>query len=262
MFEAQPKVNKRHTFLWIFSSTGSGERRKGEQEGKLGEFHEHVVGHEVTGVEGKSAIMKALSPLFYRWGNWEEMARDLLPSYSWSMRIQSLSMSETVSCLSLPVSFSDSPPLLSTPEGFTHDFPAAQFTELVQLQVQKEGHTTTQKSKRRPERKPVTKAEGQTADRMSLPRSGLWWGRECCRRWSTPRAVPTHQLLFIQGQGEAATAAPGIIFSLKMHKLIAQSHAQKLEKRWGKFPTTLCIIVILLGLELTALNWDSLVLKW
>lgn len=59
MFEAQPKVNKRHTFLWIFSSTGSGERRKGEQEGKLGEFHEHVVGHEATGVEGKSAIMKA-----------------------------------------------------------------------------------------------------------------------------------------------------------------------------------------------------------
>lgn len=102
------------------------------------------------------------------------MARDLLPSYSWSMRIQSLSMSETGSRLPLPASFSDSPPLLSTPEGFTRDFSAAQFTELVQLQVQKEGHTTTQKSKRRLERKPVTKAEGQTADRTSPPRSGLW----------------------------------------------------------------------------------------
>lgn len=57
------------------------------------------------------------------------MATDLLTSISWSMRIQFPGMPETGFGLSLPVSFSDSPLLLSTPVGFTHDFPAALFIE-------------------------------------------------------------------------------------------------------------------------------------
>ena len=57
------------------------------------------------------------------------MATDLLTSISWSMRIQFPGMPETGFGLSLPVSFSDSPLLLSNPVGFTHDFPAALFIE-------------------------------------------------------------------------------------------------------------------------------------
>lgn len=44
--------------------------------------YSHVVGHEVTGVGGNSAIMKAYVPCFTDEETEDELSRDLLMSYS------------------------------------------------------------------------------------------------------------------------------------------------------------------------------------
>lgn len=144
----------------------------------------------------------------------DKMARDMLTSYSCSMSSVAKGVHNS---LSPRVSFSDSPPLLSTPVGFIQNFPATQFTELVWLQVQKEGHIMTQKSKRRLERKLLMKAEGQTRIPTTHRPVGRPQGMNQPQSRSY-RPTASKEPGYIQGQSATATAASGILFSLRMHQ--------------------------------------------